>query len=265
MTKLFFTLLLLAVLLASGLLFYVDYGPVSSIPILQYRHLGETEEKTPDYVHPRNFVDQMKFLADDKFNVISLDRVLEIYRNKEKIPQHTVAITFDGGYSDFYDFALSVLEKYRFPATVFLQSSNLGKRGFMTKEQVLAVYNKGLIAFGSNGQTGQDLSRVGAADAYTEIFSSRSSLLRDLEIPIEYFSYPNGAVNAYMIAKVRESGYKGACALLPGKKHSGTNPYVLKRHAITPAEDNVIFFKLKTWGEYARIEEWRQARRNRRR
>lgn len=257
--RIIFSILLFLILILSGFLFYMDYGPISAIPVLRYEHISDIEEKLPGYVHPRAFKDQMKFLADDKFKVIPLREVAEIYRKKGKIPQHTIAITFDGGYDDFVD-AAGVLAKYKFPATVFLQSSNVGKKGYMTKDQILTLLENELITLGSNGQTGRDLTRLTGAEAYGEIFSSRTALEKELEIPIQYFSFPQGGVNRFLASKVEESRYLGACALLPGKSYPNRHPYVIKRLTITPREDNPIFFKLKTWGNYILLEEWRRER-----
>jgi peptidoglycan/xylan/chitin deacetylase (PgdA/CDA1 family) len=262
MVKTFFSVLLFCVLIVSGLLFYIDYGPVSVIPILRYQHIAEGDPKATDYIHPTNFSSQMKFLIDNKFQVISLEEVARIYREHAEIPKRTVAITFDGGYDDFYEHAAGVLNKNKMPATVFLQSANIEKKGFLTKKQILEVAERGIVTFGSNGQTGRDLVRIGSSDAAGEIFSSKTSLEKDLEIPIQFFSYANGSVNAFIIGKAQESRYKGACALMPGQKYAN-NPYVMKRMPITPADNNPIFFKLKTWGNYIVFQEWRESRKKR--
>lgn len=259
MAKTFFSVLLFCVLIVSGLLFYIDYGPVSVIPILRYQHIDEGDPKAMDYVHPTHFMDQMKFLIDNQFKVISLEEVARIYREHEKIPKRTIAITFDGGYEDFYEHGAGVLIKNKMPATVFLQSANIEKKGFLNKKQILEIAEKGIVTFGSNGQTGRDLNRIGSAEASGEIFSSKTSLEKDLEIPIQFFSYPNGSVNAFLINKAQESRYKGACAIMPGSKYPN-NPYIMKRVPITPDDNNPIFFKLKTWGNYIVFQEWREGR-----
>ncbi|MBI1884589.1 MAG: polysaccharide deacetylase family protein [Chlamydiae bacterium] len=258
--KLFLSLFLLIVLVVSGLLFYIDYGSVSVLPILRYEHIEESETKAPNYVHPFAFVRQMKALAEDHFHVIRLSDGVQLYRHGDPIPKHTVAITFDGGYDDFQRHALSILEKYKFPATVFLQSANVGKSGYLNKGQILKMARSGLIQFGSNGQTGRNLSHLGAPDAYGEIFSSRTSLQKDLELPIDFFSYPQGGVNPALERVVLESGYHGACALMPGKRFSNHNPFLMKRTAIFYKDDNPVSFKLKTWGNYVLLKEWKDQR-----
>lgn len=260
MTKFLWSFLILIVLLISAFFFFMDYGPVYVLPVLRYEHIAESGAKELNHVHPQTFSSQIKSLADDKMNVISLEEVVKIYREGGKIPQRTLAITFDGGYDDFFENAYNVLAKFKFPATVFIQSSNLGKKGYLTKEQVEKMKESGLITIGANGQFGKDLTRMGGGESYGEIASSRSSLQKELEVVVNYFSYPNGGVNAGLIQMVRDSRYKGACAILPGNKYSNRDPFVIKRMWITPSDDNPILFKLKTWGNYALYEEWRMSR-----
>ncbi len=268
MTRILISLAIFIVLLISGLLAYIDYGPVSVLPILQYQHIGESESRQEDYIHPRAFSDQMKYLADEEFKVITLDDVVQIYKEKGEVPTHTIAITFDGGYSDFNEYAVPALAKYKFPVTVFLQSGNMGKPGFMTKDQIIKLAEENeRITFGSNGMSGKNLNSINGADAYNEISSSKIGLQKELEIIIPYFSYPQGGFMPTLERLVQESGYRGACALTPGRNYSNHNPFIIKRTAITYADDNPVFFKLKTWGNYVILKEWKEdweKKRNRR-
>jgi peptidoglycan/xylan/chitin deacetylase (PgdA/CDA1 family) len=198
----------------------------------------------------------MKRIAEGGFKVIGLEEVVEIYRKSGKFPSHTLSITFDGGYADFYEHAAPVLAKYKFPVTVFLQSSNINRKGYMTKKQIRDLAEGG-IKFGSNGQTGRSFGPLNNFEASNEIFSSRTSLQRELELPIDFLSYPDGDVNEFLIGKAEESGYKGACALVPREKLPNRHPYILKRINMTHREDNPIFFRLKTWGNFVFLEQWR--------
>lgn len=260
MMRFLLSLLLFLILAVSGLLAYIDYGPVSVLPILAYRHIAESDVKDPAYVHPKDFQDQMKYLADEKFNVISLDEVLRIYKEGGKIPTHTLAITFDGGYDDFNEFGVGSLEKYKFPATIFLQSGGIGKKGFMTKDQIKQLAQNERFTFGSNGISGRNVALMSGNDAYNEIFSSKTGLQKELEIPISYFSYPEGGFISSLKRLAKESNYKGACALTPGREYSNKDSFAMKRILITYADDNPIFFKLKTWGNFIVLKEWKEQR-----
>jgi peptidoglycan/xylan/chitin deacetylase (PgdA/CDA1 family) len=71
-------------------------------------------------VTPKNFELQMRYLYENRYNIIPLCEAIEIIKYHMDIPQNSVVITFDDGYKDNYMNALPILRKYDFSATVFL-------------------------------------------------------------------------------------------------------------------------------------------------
>lgn len=253
------TLFIVIVLLASLGLFYVDYGPVKLYPVLHYRHIASSESGLEDHVNPLIYKLQIKYLYDNKFNVVPLKDVVRTYRQKGEVPKRTVAITFDGGYQNFNEVAYPLLKKYKFPATVFLSPTKIDTKGYMKKDKILDLYEEGLISFGSMGRgSKKDLTRVSGSAAYEDIFTSRSDLRRILDIPINYFSYPDGGVNVRLMHYAKESKYKGACTLIPGAHIPRNHSYAIKRVTIHSEDGAGLKFKFKTWGNFVLFKEWRK-------
>ncbi len=71
-------------------------------------------------ISPDLFQTQMAWLARSGMPVVSLAEV--------QATPHAVALTFDDGFRNFFEHALPVLERYRFPATVFVVSGFCGGR-----------------------------------------------------------------------------------------------------------------------------------------
>lgn len=70
-------------------------------------------------VNPGHFEAHIKYLAEN-YRPVSLTTLVDIIRNKQKIPRGLVCITFDDGYADNLWNAKPILEKYNVPATVFI-------------------------------------------------------------------------------------------------------------------------------------------------
>ena len=67
------------------------------------------------------FDEQMKFISE-YFNPITIEQLIEYYKNSTEIPENSILITFDDGFEDNYKNAFPILEKHKVPATIFLST-----------------------------------------------------------------------------------------------------------------------------------------------
>ena len=91
------------------------------VPIIMYHSVKPQAGPTEMLCVPLNkFESQMRFLKQQKYNVITLEQLAGLIREGKSIPRKTVVITFDDGYKDNYTYAFPVLQKYGLPATIFI-------------------------------------------------------------------------------------------------------------------------------------------------
>jgi len=105
-------------------------GPcaVKNCAILQYRRVALlSHDPLRLAVQPHNFERQMEYLAAN-FDVISMNELSQHLETATPFRGSTVAVTFDGGYSDVLYTAKEVLDRFKIPATVFVPSVNLMER-----------------------------------------------------------------------------------------------------------------------------------------
>mgnify|MGYP001561633691 FL=1 len=77
-----------------------------TVPILMYHYVNNEEPlKSRLGVSPETFERQMRFLRERKYNIVSLEELTDLIKNKKKIPPMSVAVTFDDGYLDNYTHA----------------------------------------------------------------------------------------------------------------------------------------------------------------
>jgi len=101
---------------------------VKNCVILQYRRVALlSHDPLRLAVQPHHFERQMEYLAAN-FDVISMNELRQHLETGTPWPDQTVAVTFDGGYSDVLYTAKEVLERFGVPATVFVPSVNLVER-----------------------------------------------------------------------------------------------------------------------------------------
>jgi len=77
------------------------------------------------HIHKDIFAKQMKILTT-KCTPVSLRELSEMLTQKQKIPQRTVAVTFDDCFQNTYYNAMPVLKQYKIPATFFITTGYVG-------------------------------------------------------------------------------------------------------------------------------------------
>lgn len=102
------------------------------LTVLNYHRIADVH--APDFLgyepnvstDARGFALQMQFISK-RFNVISLDDLLNHLLIKQALPDYPLLITFDDGYLDNYETALPILKQYQFPAVIFLMTSRMSQ------------------------------------------------------------------------------------------------------------------------------------------
>ena len=87
--------------------------------VLLYHSVGADNYSVPVDL----FETQMCFLAAHT-SVVPLEEILNSERARNSI---TCAITWDDGYASVYDCALAILERYKFPSTLYVTTNVIGE------------------------------------------------------------------------------------------------------------------------------------------
>jgi len=89
------------------------------------------------YVTPETFRKHLRWLRDD-FRVLPLAEIVSRLASGQPLPPRAVALTFDDGWRDNFEFALPALEEAGAPATVFLVADRVGSAGAFWPDEVAA-------------------------------------------------------------------------------------------------------------------------------
>lgn len=205
------------------------------------------------YCHYQRFAAQMAWLKRWKYNVISLDEACRALRDKTPLPSHSVVLTFDDGYENFYEYAWPVLKKHQLPSTVYIVSSLVGKTAYwlgddghptpplMDADRLRQLNKEPLISFGSHGVSHRRLADLSSGEATGEIQHSKAQLEALLDQPVDHLCYPYGSISPEVIATSRTAGYTTAVTCKRDKADSSNDLLALPRKAISLG-DNLAGF-----------------------
>ncbi|PZS40931.1 MAG: polysaccharide deacetylase [Pseudonocardiales bacterium] len=171
-------------------------------------------------VHPQRFEQQLRWLHRRGLRATSMRELLAARRNGTD--RGLVGLTFDDGYADFREYALPVLARFGFTATVFVIADLLGGANFwdqlgprktlMTAEDIRHIAASGL-EIGSHSRRHVSLTSITAADLSAEVSGSRTVLQEVSGQDVSGFCYPYGHVDAKAVNAVRAAGYHYGCAI----------------------------------------------------
>lgn len=232
------------------------------VPIIMYHSINTKSNPQMKrlVVTPQTFERQMRFLKEKRYNVLPLEVLADLIRNKKKIPARSLAITFDDGYKDNYTYAFPVLKKYNLPATIFIivneVDSNRADR--LNWKEIEAMQNSGLITIGSHSLDHLVLTEIKSEkELKRQIFASKRIIEQKLGKSVRAFSYPSARFNELIRQLVIEAGYKVAVVTNPGKKFPNDDLFALKRLRISSTANKLFIFWIETSGYYNFIREHR--------
>ena len=92
-------------------------------------------------VSKNNFLKQMEFISR-KMNPLPINDIVDCLDKNMRIPDKSVALTFDDGYQDNYINAYPVLKRYNIPATIFLTTGYIETQKIFWWEKIIGSVKK---------------------------------------------------------------------------------------------------------------------------
>lgn len=245
--------IILAVFVIAGFLWAKEQYVV---PVIMYHRIDDKAGISKLSVTPESFRDQISFLKRHDYNVVKLEELAELVREK-KIPYKTIAITFDDGYENNYTCAYPVLKEMGIPATIFISPALIGHERYLTWDQIIEMSESGVVSIGSHAMTHAYLPGLAEQKLDVEIVDSKRAIESHTRREVFSFSYPIGAFDDRVKEKVRKAGYKIAVATNPGNDYPDHDLFAMKRVRISRTSDSMLVFWIETSGFYTWIKEHR--------
>ncbi len=205
-----------------------------------YHHFGDERYPTTN-VDMDQFRQQMAYLADNNYNVISLAKLVTKLRKDRPLPPRTVVITVDDGYRTTYTKAWPVLKKHDFPFTVFLYVEGLekGYANYLTWEQVEEMA-AARVDFQDHGYSHHRMAdwpgEMGEAEYRRwigdDLRLGQEILERRLKQKPSFFAIPYGEYNHIVLEEAEKIGYEAILTQDGGSVSDATDPLMITREPI---------------------------------
>jgi peptidoglycan/xylan/chitin deacetylase (PgdA/CDA1 family) len=229
-----------------------------TVPVLTYHHFGK--DCTSPYCMPIDVFDQqMRYLKENGYRVISLAKLLDFVQYRHTIPKKSLVIAIDDGNRSAYKIAYPMLKKYGYTATLFIYTDFVGiSKVAITWEQLREMKAAG-FEIGSHTKSHSDLTkqREGESKAEfmarvkSELLDSKRLLDKNLKQETIYLAFPYGRYNERVLAISEQMGYKLGFSVRRGGNPFFADPLRLKRDQILKREMEAFAKRLKTFYEFS--------------
>jgi peptidoglycan/xylan/chitin deacetylase (PgdA/CDA1 family) len=180
------------------------------------------------------FIEHLDYLLNRGYRGIA---VSEVFGISEK---HAVGITFDDGLESDYVISFPELNKRGFRATFYIITARVGKRGYMSWDQIKEMKRSGQ-EIGSHSVTHPCLTDIDRHKLFRELTQSKNEIEEHLGEPIESFGIPYGFVNRNVVEAIIEAGYTSICTSKTALADPKTIPKVYGRYGIRRGDSMKTF------------------------
>ncbi len=187
------------------------------VPILCYHQIRDwraTDSKTnKDYITPIDiFKSHMKMLADSGYHTISPDQLYDYLHHGTKLPSKPIMLTFDDTDLDQFTIAAPTMKKYGFKGVFFIMTVSLGRKNYMTKDQVKQLSDAGHV-IASHTWDHHNVKKYQGTDWAIQIEKPTQLLKEITGKEIKYFAYPFGLWSPQIIPELKKRGFIAAFQL----------------------------------------------------
>jgi peptidoglycan/xylan/chitin deacetylase (PgdA/CDA1 family) len=219
-------------------------APARGVAILAY-HNTPADPRHPWWC---DFPGHMRLLERLGWRVVRLTDAVELIARAGPPEEPTVAITFDDGWITNLGATFPELARRGWPATVFIPTALVGRRPFLTVEELAHLGASG-IELGNHSHSHPDFAATPDAQLAAELEEGSRRIAEWTGRRPEHFCYPFGRFSPAARDVVAAAGFRGACASLPGRNPPGTDPFLLHRLVIDPRE-TTRRFRVRLAGGY---------------
>ncbi len=212
---------------------------VYQVPVLVYHSFGPipVKKESPSQTHYRvtagAFEAQMKYLSANGYHPISFTDYVNSLKNDTKLPDRAVVLSFDDGWKTQYQYAVPILEKYKFSATFFIVTNYVdGNYPAYMSWNDLKDLVKNNFDIESHTKSHLILTKLNSIKLADELGGSKKTLENKLGIKVTTLAYPNYMQNKTVQDALKSAGYLGARTGWTPFKNSIDHIYELKAQEV---------------------------------
>jgi len=215
------------------------------IIVLMYHRFEENKYPSTN-IKTANFIKHLNLIKDRQFkfiNPIDFENSLVSEKREKKI-----LLTIDDGFKSFYDQAWPILKKREIPFILFVNTREVGTKGYMNWQQIKEISKEKFAHIGNHSYSHEYLIDMKNQEVINDIRKAIVDFKKNLGYNSSFFSYPFGEYSNDLKSIIKNLGFKYAFGQHSGVADETKDFYELPRFPINEAYGELKRFEtiLKT-------------------
>ena len=204
----------------------------NSAVVFMYHKFGVSKYPSTN-ISLAQFDEHLQEFSKPKYNVKSLDNIVDTIINDDNLPSNTIGISVDDADRSFLINAWPKLKEKGFPVTLFVTTAAIveGNKNYLNWDEIRQLKAEG-VTIGAHSHTHEHLVDFNLAELKKEIELSNRVFLKELgEIP-NLFAYPYGETDEKFSSLLQNYKFKVAFGQHSGVINETSNFYYLPRFSL---------------------------------
>tara|TARA_Y100001970_G_scaffold241030_1_gene304258 strand:- start:630 stop:1622 length:993 start_codon:yes stop_codon:yes gene_type:complete len=191
-------------------------------------------------IRPEQFKAHLEEFSKSKYNVLSLEKIMDTIINDGELPNNTIGISIDDADQSFLNFAWPKFKEKEFPVTLFVNTSTIAfnNKNYLNWDQIRFLQNEG-VTIGGHSHSHYHLPDKSLDEVKLDIEKSNKIFLKELGFIPSLFAYPYGETNQKIINLLKDYRYNFAFGQHSGVINETSNFYYLPRFSLNERYGNI--------------------------
>ena len=215
--------------------------------ILTYYRIGEDHVLNENLTEDQ-FAEHVTEIMNGNYNVLPLPEIISSISLARALPENTIGITLEGGYSSAITAAQKHLIPNNIPFTVFVSADALNQKTapFTNWKTLKALAKNKNVTLATLPASYTHLQGQTHTDLLKNLNRARQLFRENLGQEADYLAYPFGEYSLLYKSLAQSQGFKAAFGTHSGAVYSGADLYALPRFVMTERYGDLERFRLVT-------------------
>lgn len=191
----------------------IGFSKEDSVIVLMYHRFDQNKYPSTN-ISSNLFRKHLEIIRSENFNVIGIDHLANLLKEKKNLPDKTVAITIDDAYKSFFDNAYPILKEFGYPFSIFVSTASVSskkKSDYMSWKMLKELsLNGGLIL--NHTVDHESLLELKDEEVISQVLNASKKINSKIGKQPNILSYPYGESSLRVEKVIEELGIEAAFA-----------------------------------------------------